>query len=216
MATVKERIIEYLKLHPEGVDDDMLAEALGFSHRQQANSYCRKLAEEGLVQRLKVKGKYHNFLTGIGTTIPEPVNSTEPNDQPWFWEGNVQARVVEFLEEQGYMIQFVADTASHQAGKDIEAERDNKLLWVTVKGYPKGTAKTAPSTQAQHWFKKAISDIVVWCGETEEADLGLALPDYPTYRNLAKKVSWFHRIADFAYLWVRDDGSVSVESSRIS
>ena len=38
--------------------------------------------------------------------------------QDWFWEGNVQSAVIQHLVTQGYKIMSVADTASHQAGKD--------------------------------------------------------------------------------------------------
>jgi len=54
--TIKERIVEYLKKHPEGVDDDLLARNLNLSARQQANIRCRQLEEEGLVERRKVGG----------------------------------------------------------------------------------------------------------------------------------------------------------------
>jgi HJR/Mrr/RecB family endonuclease len=49
------------------------------------------------------------------------------------------------LEVCDFYIRSVANTASHQQGIDIVAEKDGKLLWVTVKGYPQGTDKTNPS-----------------------------------------------------------------------
>ena len=66
--TVRDRIIEYLKVHPEGVDDDTLAIELGLSARQHSNQECRRLEQQGLVRRLKVRGKIRNFLSDGGQT----------------------------------------------------------------------------------------------------------------------------------------------------
>jgi hypothetical protein len=156
--TIKERIAEYLKKHPEGVDDDLLARNLNLSARQQANSRCRDLEEEGLVERRKVRGKIHNFWIGgesrgetkASTPAKELTAVKKSKTENWFWEGNVQAQVVGYLAGRGYSIMSVADTASHQRGKEV---------WVSAKGFPEGTAKTHPSTQAGHWFKQAVFDI---------------------------------------------------------
>jgi hypothetical protein len=40
------------------------------------------------------------------------------------------------------------------------AEKDGKALWVSVKDYPRATAKTNPLVQARHWFKQAIFDMI--------------------------------------------------------
>jgi hypothetical protein len=29
---------------------------------------------------------------------------------------------------------------------------------------------------------------------------------------MAEKVTWFHRVAAFAYLWVREDGTITAET----
>jgi len=213
--TITERIMSFLQDRSEGIDDDDLAKALGFKARQQANSRCRQLEKEGLVIRRRVQGKIHNFWAG--NPIPDTlVNTPYPSDdvskfELWFWEGNVQAQVVRHLESQHYHIRFVADTARHQQGKDIVAERNGKQLWVSVKGYPKGTAKTNPSVQAGHWFKQAIFDIVEYRGQDKNVLLGVALPDYPRYHSLAKKITWFKPVADFRYFWVKQNGEMSVE-----
>lgn len=218
--TIKERIATYLQKHPEGVDDDLLARNLGLKRRQQANNRCRQLEEEGLVERRKVRGKIHNFwIGGRGggvTKSATPAKKTSPapktkRNENWFWEGNVQAKAVSFLAGQGYNIMSVADTASRQRGKDIEAEKNGNPVWISVKGYPAGTAKTHPSTQAGHWFKQAVFDILEYRGENPEAELGLAIPDYPRYRSLADKIHWLHPVAKFTYYWVQESGDVIIE-----
>lgn len=119
--TVKQRIVSYLQNHPEGIDDDKLAMALGLKHRQQANAYCRDLEREGLIIRRTVGGKIHNFWTGKSIAAVPAMLSTPSNSQSspaksenWFWEGNVQSRVVQYLLARGFDIRSVADTASHQ------------------------------------------------------------------------------------------------------
>ena len=49
----KQRILEYLRKHPEGADDDQLAVALGITPRQQVNQICRQLAKDACIARIK-------------------------------------------------------------------------------------------------------------------------------------------------------------------
>ncbi|RJR26680.1 MarR family transcriptional regulator [candidate division WWE3 bacterium] len=224
---MRDRIIDYLSQHPGGIDDDQLALVLGLKHRQQANSRCRRLMLEGLVDRHTVGGKIQNFWLGSfsrmsPSTKPQSATLDHPQrllapltlDEHWSWEGNVQGMVVKFLTKQGYSIIRAADTRSKEHGKDIEATKDSRTLWVTVKGFPKGTPKTHPSTQAGHWFKGALFEIVAWRGESEFAKLAIALPDYPRYRKLAAKITWLQPVTRFSYYWVREDGIVDVDDWR--
>jgi hypothetical protein len=211
--TIAERILEFLQERPGGVDDDEICKALGLRARQQANSRCRHLETEGFVVRRQVNGKIRNFLTGksIPVTPPEVTEPLRDGLMHWFWEGNIQAQVVRHLVEQNYHIRSVADTATRQQGVDIVAERNGELLWVSVKGYPSGTARTNASVQAAHWFKQVIFDMLVYRGRDKIISLGVALPDYARYRSLAKKIDWFQPIADFRYFWIKENGDISVE-----
>jgi hypothetical protein len=220
MPTVRDRILEYLKAHPQGADDTELTSALGLKNHAQANLHAHELERMGLVVRRRGTGNILNVYTGEAAPhpatqapapLPEPPASPAPQPdrrQSWFWEGNVQSAVIHHLVMHGYKIMYVADTASHQAGKDIVAAKDGRTLWVTVKGYPTGTDKTNASTQARIWFSGAIFDIVVWHGEDANVDLAVALPDYPTYRHLAERVRWLQPVAHFAFLWVAESGEV--------
>ncbi len=224
--TIKDRIADYLKNNPEGIDDDELAFNLGLKSRQQANKRCRELEKEGFVKRVVVNGKIHNFWTENYYPKTAPLMQTQVIKQPdeklrqpvetpksshWFWEGNVQSKVINFLVSQKYHIRSVADTASHQTGIDIIAEKNGKKLWVSVKGYPRGTEKTNASTQSRHWFIHAIFDIIEYRERDKEAFLAVAFPDFPSYRNLAKKITWLKSAAKFVYIWVKEDGSVGHE-----
>lgn len=86
-----------------------------------------------------------------------------------------------------------------------------RLLWVTVKGYPQGTSRTSPATQARHWFKRAIFDILDWRGRDQAVALAVALPEKEVYRKLADRVRYLQPMLRFAFLWVREDGGVEVD-----
>lgn len=216
--TIRQKIISFLQNHPEGIDDDELAKVLDLSARQQANICCRELEKQGLVIRRLVNGKIHNFWAGKDVVfvppvilIPQIVQNDLPKFAYWFWEGNVQSKVINYLSALDYQIHSFADTASHQRGIDIVAEKDGKTLWVSVKGYPRGTAKTNPLVQAGHWFKQAIFDMIEYRERDKNVFLAVAFPDYPRYHSLAQKIIWLKPVANFSYYWVKENGEVSVE-----
>ncbi len=215
---LKDRILAYLQTRPDGADDGEIERALGVRYHSQVNSRCRDLEAEGLIERRKVGRTIRNFYRASGSPTPAAAAAkvrapAAHTDRPWHWEGNVQSAVVAYLVRLGYTIERVADTASKEAGKDVVARRDGQPLWVSVKGYPTGTARTSPYTQARHWFKDAIFDIIDWRGQEDDADLALALPDFPTYRGLAQRVAWLQPIARFTMLWVQEDGGVEAQEA---
>lgn len=209
--TIQDRIVAYLAQHPEGVDDDALAAALAVPQRQQVNQRCRRMEQFGIVTRRRENGKIRNFLNSGATLLQSPSNQDSARaERPWFWEGNVQADVVLYLERLGYRISFVANTAIKQQGKDIIAfAPSGQTLWVSAKGYPAGTVKTNPRTQARHWFSHALFDLILWHGQDISVGLALALPDQATYRNLAARASWFLRDLNACIFWVSENGIVT-------
>ena len=228
MSSKKERILEYLGNHPEGADDDELASALGFNQRQDAYRACRQLSEKGLINREDKPGhKIRNFSTGVEAVFLETISASlkpaknetgqiskdmaDSCDQ-WYWEGNVQSAVVKHLVVNGHDIIRVCQTASRERGKDIEAKSKIGTLWVTVKGYPRDTERTQATTQAGHWFSGALFDIVCWHGENPDNELAMALPDYPRYRKLAERASWLRALTPFYLIWVKEDGTIEVQS----
>lgn len=209
--TNREKIINFLKRHPEGIDDDDLSVQLQVFPRQQVNQICRKLEKRGLVIRRSKHGKIHNFWNEIAIPNDLKANWESCNnaiqiddDEPWHWEGNVQSVLVKKLVRDGFKILSVADTAKKTPGKDVIAEKEGVELWVTVKGYPKKTSKTSAPTQASHWFKDAIFDVIKYREEGKHVDIGAAFPDYPTYRRLAEKIAWLESAANFQYFWIKE------------
>lgn len=78
-----------------------------------------------------------------------------------------------------------------------------------MKGYPRGTQKTNPSTQARHWFWHAVFDLVRYRDESNAANLALGLPDgYVTYKNLTDRVTWLRSNLPFRIYWVSESGEV--------
>lgn len=214
MTTARDRILAYLSQHSEGATDAELTAALDIKHAEQTNMRCRALAADGLLERRKVDGRYRNFFGGSPArdVPPRPVPAPIPQpagERPWYWEGHVQSAVVTYLAGRGARIISVADTASRQRGKDIVAENVQGLLWVTVKGFPEGRGKAQPSAQAGVWFSQAVFDIVAYRSEDPDAQLALALPDFPRYRTIAERVRWLLPVVPFGILWVGEDGGVT-------
>jgi hypothetical protein len=180
---------------------------------------CHRLAANGLITRERKGGTIINrahLNDGGGLFLPELVEvSTTPlqlenpsGPRAWSWEGNVQAKVVAFLAHDGWMIRRVANTATREAGRDIEAERDGVTLWVTVKGFPSNAKKGLAPTQARLWFASALFDVVLWRNESPTAQIVVALPTFLTYQRLAERTLWFESAAPFSYLWVSEVGEV--------
>lgn len=211
--TIADRIIETLSLHPEGLDDDQLAEIIQLSARQQANIRCRALEKAGLVRRERISGKIRNFLTGKPIEVQSKTYSIRDDQarRHWYWEGYVQEKIMLYLTKNGFSISSSANTHTKERGVDIVAERNGEQLWVSVKGYPNGTPKTHPSVQAGHWFKQVAFDALSYRGESSSIGIGIGLPDFPRYRKMAEKISWFKPVGNFNYFWVTENGDVKVE-----
>lgn len=203
--------------------DDCLSELTHIVPRQNINQCCRENSTQ--IDRGREKACVRCFQKKIVNSLRQdyPTDTSQQNnnrnnetrllehlDFPWFWEGNVQDRIVSFLKQEGYVIKNFANTESRQSGKDIIADHANALpLWVTVKGFPEKRSKTLPATQARHWFSQAIFDLVCYHGEDPTASLALGIPDVgKTYRNLLKKTEWFQKSLPFKVFWVHEDGSV--------
>jgi hypothetical protein len=209
--------------------DDCLAQIAGIAPRQTVYQNCTEMAKAGEIRRdeghcvLCAKIKKVGW---VNKTVEPDLGFQDSNRNqrvetlsgrtrgstaahPWYWEGNVQARVVAYLAAQGYSIRSVADTASRTQGKDIVAVTpDGCELWVSVKGFPANNSYT----QARHYFAQAVFDVILYRSENPAAELALALPDgVPTYRGLASRVSWLRRNLPLRIYWVDDLGNVKEE-----
>ncbi len=142
---------------------------------------------------------------------------------PWYWEGNVQARVARFLIAEAWTITAAADTASRQRGIDLVAVKGNQTLAVEVKGYP-GTVyaygpragqpkPTKPPLQARHWLAEALMSTLVAAGTGKFTDVAIALPDLPRYRDLLAKIDHAINKLGLRVFLVQEGGGVSERHS---
>jgi len=221
---VRERILAALRRADGPLCDDCLVPAAQLRRRQQANSECRRLAKEDLILRGRgpcsvcVKHKLVNAphpSGGASSAEPPshpPVRLTPGDgydpDRPWYWEGNVQARLIAWLKHRGYRIRRAADTASKEHGLDIIACKDGKELWVSVKGYPE---RRGP-LQARHWFADAVVfGALLHRDAHPHVQLALAFPRFPTYRRLISRVNWLTSKLPLDIYWVEESGAVTRE-----
>jgi hypothetical protein len=114
----------------------------------------------------------------------------------WFWEGNVQARLAEHLQREGWTVMHASNTAQRAQGIDLLLEQGGRRLIVEVKGYPssvyergpkQGQSKpTNPPNQARQWFSHALLSAMSYYGTTPD-EVAVAFPDFGTYRKLLEK-----------------------------
>lgn len=221
--TQKEEVLALLRETEEPLCDACIRRAASVESHQAVNQIARQMAEVGLTTREPALcsgcGKQAKCNTAAGvepldasSTSPVPVSTTAagtPSTHLWYWEGNVQAAVVEWLKQQGWEIVQAVDTAAKTPGVDIIARRPpEKELWVTVKGFP----QKSKYVQARHWFAGAIFDLVTYRDKNADLYLAVALPDgYKTYWGLAAKTGWLKKTLPFTILWVREGGEVRSE-----
>src|SRR5687767_15931458 len=93
--TNKEEIFDLISSHPEGLDDDDIAEMTGIQPRQQVQQLCNQLADSKRIRRHSVgkvgkRRKIHNFPS----TEPEEVTTRPGTDlQPEHWRRRLAALV---------------------------------------------------------------------------------------------------------------------------
>ena len=138
---------------------------------------------------------------------PSVVERASNAGKPWYWEGNIQDAIVGYLREAGWEISRSADTTSREAGKDIEAKRGSRELWVSVKGWPRKSA----NTQARHWFAAALFDLVLYRTDNPSVDLAIGIPGgFSTCENLLPRIRWMREKIPFDVFEVSESGDVSV------
>jgi hypothetical protein len=114
----------------------------------------------------------------------------------WFWEGNIQASLIRFLADEGWILQSAADTASKAHGVDVLATSRSRTLAIEVKGYPStGYAdprraherkRTIPTNHAVHWFAQALLKAMRLRSSMPDAEIAIALPHFPRYLSLLR------------------------------
>lgn len=141
----------------------------------------------------------------------------------WFWEGNIQKKIVEHLISSKFEILSEANTYTKNPGPDILARHNGNILQISVKGYPsdkytgdfpggrKGQKKrTQPSTQARHWFSEALFELILAKSQKPQLGIALGLPRFQTYVNYVTKIRWLREKVDLLCYFVDSDGKVEL------
>jgi hypothetical protein len=86
--TNKEEIFDLINNHPEGLDDDDIAEMTGIQPRQQVQQLCNQLADSKRIMRQSVgkagkRRKIHNFPSNADSEPPGATPSTEAQPENW-------------------------------------------------------------------------------------------------------------------------------------
>jgi hypothetical protein len=122
--TNKEEIFDLIKQHPEGLDDDDIAEMTGIQPRQQVQQLCNQLADSKRILRHSVgkagkRRKIHNFPRNQ-KAMGSPTSSG-PDPQPESWRRRLSALIAatgrtesDLLEES---IQLLAMKILRQNGR---------------------------------------------------------------------------------------------------
>jgi len=133
--TNKEEIFDLISNHPEGLDDDDIAEMTGIQPRQQVQQLCNQLADSKRIRRHSVgktgkRRKIHNFPT-MQTEGGE--THTVTGSQSGTWRRRLSALVAatgrtesDLLEES---VQLLAMKVLRQNNRGLEeAEKEGPLL----------------------------------------------------------------------------------------
>jgi hypothetical protein len=93
--TNKEEIFDLIRNHPEGLDDDDIAELTGIQPRQQVQQLCNQLADSKRIRRHSVgktgkRRKIHNFPTTETEEVVTPSVSGSKSDN---WQRRLAALV---------------------------------------------------------------------------------------------------------------------------
>jgi hypothetical protein len=213
----RERIIEALAVQAGPICDDCLTPVADLKVRQEAYRLCTEMKAAGIIERARgicmICGKAKIVSQSLGLSLPVQTVSEAPlpsaSQRLWYWEGNVQSRLVAWLRDHGFVVKQEANTATREAGTDIIAESaSGQELWISVKGYP----ERSTHVQARHWFANALFDLVLYRNERTNVILAIALPDgFTTYATLARRTTWLRETMPFNIYWIAESGNVRVE-----
>ena len=201
--------------------DDCLSEVTAITPRQSVNISCRDMHAGKMLSRPRETCPCCNrvkIVNRLGSTevvkpnglplakITPPKPSVPLSDRPWYWEGNVQDKIVQFLKSQGHTVHSASDTATRQQVKDIiAADPHGRTVWITVKGFP----EKSKSIQARHWFAGALLDLARYKDENANALLAMGLPQgFTTYETLVRRIQSVRNFLGCAVYWVKPDGTV--------
>jgi hypothetical protein len=144
-------------------------------------------------------------------------------ENDWFWEGNIQQKISDYLISMGYNEVKTVNTHLKDKGPDITGEKDGTKWVIEVKGYPsdkyvqdtdrytKGESKrTNPSTQARHWFSEALTSILLTKSEDPTKMICLGFPRNGVYVSYLNRISYIRGKLDIYTFLVDENANVKM------
>jgi hypothetical protein len=179
-------------------------------------------------RQVSFKKIHSNNATNSSIKLAEKEPRLEPNfgqydySQEWFYEGNIQRKIANYLRDnEGYTIVNDPTLDIHHQGPDIEATRDSKTLLVEVKGYPSiryvrdapggktGEIKpTKPRLQAYHWFGDALLKVLRMKCNMPGCEVALGFPEYQIYTKLLDELKQVTETFNIRAYLVNEDGLI--------
>lgn len=223
MATQRERVLAYLRAHPDGADDDLLACELGIAHRQAVNQTCRQLASTGVLVRRHdpAAGKIVNRLADAAVRAAAPAAPPHQLTNP---PGSIQVSRLVTLDGGEALRRFVyageaeltedqvkqameaalrregweVDTRWGRAhGIDIEARRGAERLVLEAKG------EGSRQAMRVNFLLGALGELLQRM-DSPETWYGLALPAHRQFAGLVSRLpAWVRARLNLRFYLVR-------------
>jgi hypothetical protein len=187
----------------------------------------RRATPEEVARWRETRGDAADEQRGAGARHQgEAVRHASPGESDrlvfeWFSEENTQRLLVEWLRAEGWTIVRTANTATHEHGIDVVAERAGEHIGIEVKGFPsrfyaagpmRGQVKTTrPLAQAPKWFAHALVPAM----RLRTAEPGwrsvICFPDFQVYRDLHAQTAVSLRVAGIETWLVSEAGEVDTD-----
>ena len=136
----------------------------------------------------------------------------------WHTEARVQSGLIAVLVNEGWRILSVANTATKEHGIDVVAARGDQTVGFEVKGFPTRryadparaaeTKRTAPSTQAGHWYAQAVLAAMRLRSKEPTWHSVIVLPDFPRYRELHSQTAGSLAASQIEVWWIEETGAL--------
>lgn len=148
--------------------------------------------------------------------------ASEHDPSAWPWEGQIQSLFADYLRVNGWLVTAMADTATKARGVDVLAHKGSRNLGAEVKGWPSKvyadprrgaeTKPTQPTSQAGHWFSQALFKGLMLLDSHPGHESLVVLPDYPRYRDLARRTKSGRAAVGVHVVFMAEDGRAMSET----
>lgn len=158
----------------------------------------------------------------LGTYVPGQPTASEVDvdeDDSWMSEQETQARLVRWLEANGW--HDIEQSMGHQHGVDVTATKDGVRLAIEVKGHPqnrliagenKGAKRTFhPAAQARTYFANALHAAINTMHKQPDDLHVIAFPLVPRYRSMVEAARSPLEHLGLGVIFVTPDGEIETQ-----